>query len=283
MLIENGQRDVRQQWRQDSSLGCTCDRLAVGPHFRQDPSFEKAFTSARASLSPMRCRTFAIQSYMITVDTCRPSSTLTEDRSHEVKWGRTLDLPPDSVWWFLIVVSSTTSGGNLQKTKEFGLFTRLKRGTRYRVLERRSTRWQKNILVDQIVRLTGSRAVQHGLLLRRIGFRDSETNKVLVLLTNDLDSAAITIAKIYRQRWQIELFFKWIKQNLKIKIFLGRSRNAVMTQLWIAMIVYLITRLLEVPIPFQLVAERDTSPAPTQPFRAKKPQTATHRNTTSTS
>ena len=76
--------------------------------------------------------------------------------------------------------------------------------------------------------------------LRRIGYRDPETGKHYVFLTNALHLAANTIAAIYRERWQIELFFKWIKQNLKIKSFLGTSRNAVMTQIWVAMCMYLL-------------------------------------------
>ena len=70
--------------------------------------------------------------------------------------------------------------------------------------------------------------------------RDPETARHLVFLTNDFDSAASTIADVYRQRWQIELFCKWIKQNLKVKSFLGCSLNAVLTQLWVAMLPYLL-------------------------------------------
>ncbi len=76
--------------------------------------------------------------------------------------------------------------------------------------------------------------------LRRIEFHDEEQNKTLVFLTNNFSLAASTIAAIYKARWQIELFFKWIKQNLKIKSFLGTSKNAVMTQIWVAMCYYLL-------------------------------------------
>jgi len=76
--------------------------------------------------------------------------------------------------------------------------------------------------------------------LRRVGYRDPHTGKHYVFLTNNFALAASTIAAIYKSRWQIELFFKWIKQNLKIKSFVGTSKNAVMTQIWIALCVYLI-------------------------------------------
>ena len=73
-----------------------------------------------------------------------------------------------------------------------------------------------------------------------VRFRDPETGIQYYFLTNLFHLAAQTIAEIYKQRWQVELFFKWIKQNLKIKSFVGTSRNAVMTQLWIALCVYLL-------------------------------------------
>jgi putative transposase len=81
--------------------------------------------------------------------------------------------------------------------------------------------------------------------MRRIGYRDVETGKHYVFLTNNFKLSAHTIAKIYKARWQIELFFKWIKQNLKIKSFLGTSKNAVMTQIWIAMCIYLLLAFLK--------------------------------------
>ena len=76
--------------------------------------------------------------------------------------------------------------------------------------------------------------------MRRVEFYDEEKKKFLVFLTNNFKLAASTIAGIYKSRWQIELFFKWIKQNLKIKSFLGSSKNAVMTQVWVAMCYYLL-------------------------------------------
>ena len=76
--------------------------------------------------------------------------------------------------------------------------------------------------------------------LRRVSYRDPETDKFLVFLTNRFDLPALTIAEIYRNRWSVEIFFKWIKQNLSIKHFFGNSINAVKSQIWIAVCVYLI-------------------------------------------
>lgn len=76
--------------------------------------------------------------------------------------------------------------------------------------------------------------------MRRIGYRDPESGKFYDFLTNDFKLAASTIAAIYKDRWQVELFFKAIKGCLKIKKFVGQSRNAVLTQIWIALIIYLL-------------------------------------------
>ena len=81
--------------------------------------------------------------------------------------------------------------------------------------------------------------------LRRIGFRDPKTGKALVFLTNNFTEPALTIAQLYRCRWRIELFFKWIKQHLRIKAFYGNSDNAVRVQVWIAISVYLLVAILK--------------------------------------
>jgi IS4 transposase len=99
---------------------------------------------------------------------------------------------------------------------------------------------KKGILSDTSITLGGFysfRTFQSEL--RLIKYRDKETGKILMFLTNNFRLSAATIAAIYKARWQIELFFKWIKQNLKIKTFLGTSENAVLTQIWVAMIYYL--------------------------------------------
>ena len=89
---------------------------------------------------------------------------------------------------------------------------------------------------DQTVTLTGIKAQKIGLpTLRRVGYRDPETGHHYEFLTINYKLSANTIAAIYKQRWQVELFFKWIEQNLKIKAFLGNNENAVMTPIWIAL------------------------------------------------
>lgn len=99
---------------------------------------------------------------------------------------------------------------------------------------------------DQTVYLQGKQAaLDYPGPLRRVSYYDLETKKHLVFLTNNFDLPALTIALIYKRRWQIELFFKWIKQNLRIKAFFGTSDNAVKTQLWIAVCVYLLVAIVK--------------------------------------
>ncbi len=126
---------------------------------------------------------------------------------------------------------------------EQGVFfvTRLRAKAVYRVEERSKVIKGRGMTSDQIIQLNSAHALKRGApLLRRIGYRDPDTGKFYEFLTNHFKLAASTIAAIYKDRWQVELFFKAIKQNLKIKAFVGTSRNAVMTQIWIAMITYLL-------------------------------------------
>ncbi|MEK7731553.1 MAG: IS4 family transposase [Planctomycetota bacterium] len=119
--------------------------------------------------------------------------------------------------------------------------TRQKQGACYSVVERRPTKHLKDIYSDQTIQLKGFYSRQkYPDRLRRIRSKDPETGKIIVILTNNFDWSAQTIARIYKERWQIELFFKTIKQQLKIKSFVGTSRNALLSQLWVALITYLL-------------------------------------------
>jgi len=99
---------------------------------------------------------------------------------------------------------------------------------------------------DQTIALTTPKAKkQYPQHLRRVKFYDAEHDRYLVFLTNNFDLPALTIAKLYRCRWQVELFFKWIKQHLRIKRFFGTSENAVKTQIWIAIAVYVLVAIVK--------------------------------------
>jgi len=121
--------------------------------------------------------------------------------------------------------------------------TRMKDNAVYEVIERRAVPRNRNILSDEIIRLAGTGAPSkcpHPL--RRIVVWDAGKEREIVLLTNHLEFGATTIAEIYRERWQIELFFKALKQNLKIKSFVGVSENALRIQIWTALIALLLLK-----------------------------------------
>jgi IS4 transposase len=116
----------------------------------------------------------------------------------------------------------------------------------FKVLEKREVPQHRNILKDEIIRLTGVKAEEKcPYPLRRIEFYDPEKGEILVFLTNHLGLGATTVAAIYKDRCQIELFFKALKQNLKIKTFVGTSPNAVKIQIWTALIAILILGFLQ--------------------------------------
>jgi hypothetical protein len=123
--------------------------------------------------------------------------------------------------------------------------TRTKAGIQLNRLESRPVDRTTGLRSDHIVWLTHPRSVAHYPdRLRRVSYRDPEEGKVLVFLTNNFDLPALVIALLYKLRWRVELFFKWIKQNLRIKHFFGTNDNAVKTQVWIAVCVYVMVAIM---------------------------------------
>ena len=119
--------------------------------------------------------------------------------------------------------------------------TRYKAGVKLNRLESRPVDKSSGVRSDHIVWLRLPQSVAHYPdRLRRVTYRDPKEGKVLVFLTNNFDLPALVIAQLYKSRWQVELFFKWIKQNLRIKHFFGTTDNAVKTQVWIAICVYVL-------------------------------------------
>lgn len=124
--------------------------------------------------------------------------------------------------------------------------TRSKRGIRFKRLKSSPVDYSAGVRGDQLVRLKNAGSLKHyPERLRRIRYFDSETGKDLVFLTNNLVLPAAVVAYLYKCRWRVELFFKWIKQNLRIKHFFGTSSNAVKTQVWIAISVYVLVAILK--------------------------------------
>jgi hypothetical protein len=166
--------------------------------------------------------------------------TITDGKTSDIEAGRALEFPRGSM---VAIDRGYNDYAWYNQLTEKGIFfvTRLKSNAKTRVVSRRPVLSSKGLTSDQTIEFTGAQTVKKcPVQLRRIGYRDSETGKHYVFLTNNFKLAAKTIADIYKARWQVELFFKWIKQNLKIKSFIGTSKNAVMTQIWIALCVYLL-------------------------------------------
>ena len=166
-------------------------------------------------------------------------ATITDGIRHDVPVGREFDFPKGSV---VVIDKGYTDYGWYKQLTEKGIFfvTRQRTNAKYRVVERHKVNRSQGITSDQTIELTGVKFKDSSFpQLRRIGYRDAESGKHYVFLTNHFGLSAKTIADVYKDRWQVELFFKAIKQNLKIHAFVGNSRNAVLTQIWIALCAYL--------------------------------------------
>ncbi len=159
---------------------------------------------------------------------------MTTGKVHEINWARTLRLPKGS---FLCFDRGFTDYAwyNELTTSSIFFVTRLKSNADVQYLLKRAGRKSPGVTNDQNIRHKGVKAP-----LRLVAYTDAKTGVEYCFVTNAHHLKAKEIADIYKERWQIELFFKWIKQNLKIKTFLGSSSNAVLTQIWIALCVYLL-------------------------------------------
>jgi hypothetical protein len=187
-----------------------------------------------------RARKAGIKLHTVITDMLPKCVILTEAKIHDIQVGKTLQFDPGDL---LIFDRGYTDYAWLHTLHQKGVWfvTRLRSNACFEVMEEVENPSPDTVLADQIICLNSD----HGLTsypetLRRVHYRDSETGKEYVFLTNRCDLSALAIADLYRQRWQIELFFKWVKQNLKIKTFYGTSRNAVLIQIWTALIAYLL-------------------------------------------
>jgi len=165
---------------------------------------------------------------------------LSEGNENDMVQGRRFDFPKGSIVAF---DKGYVDYEWFKSLTDKGVFfvTRLRAKAVYEVVDEYAVTEGSGVLQDQDIQLSSAHALKRGApLLRRVVYRCPQTDKTYEFLTNHFELAAKTIAGIYKDRWQVELFFKAIKQSLNIHAFLGTSRNAVMTQLWIALIVYLL-------------------------------------------
>jgi len=171
---------------------------------------------------------------------------VTSGQVHELEVARTLSFTPGDL---LLLDRGYVDFAWLASLHRqgVGFVTRLPRHVRCQVVQKNPVPADAAVLADQTIRLTTVRSRnRYPETLRLVQYRDPDTGKEYVFLTNRLDLAALAVAGLYRQRWQIETFFRWIKQNLKIKSFYGTSENAVLIQIWTAMIAYLLLLWLKV-------------------------------------
>ena len=170
---------------------------------------------------------------------------ITEGSVHEINIAKGLSFPKGSI--VALDRGYTDYVLYARWTKEGVFFvTRQKGNADYTIVEERAVPEHRNINKDQIIRFNGYRSKKNfPYPLRRIEVWDEEKKESIILLTNHLTFGSTTISAIYKDRWQIEIFFKTIKQNLKIKTFVGTSPNALKTQIWTALIAILLLKYLK--------------------------------------
>lgn len=176
-------------------------------------------------------------------------AVITEGKQHEVRVARQLQYEPGTL---LVMDRGYNDYGWFTGLTQQGVYfvTRLKDNADYIVLQDRELPQRKGLLRDQVICFY--RQVRDGQegYFRRIEFHDEERDRVLVFVTNHMTLAAATVAAVYKQRWQIELFFKALKQSLRVKTFVGTSANALKTQIWAALIAMLLIKYLQLKATF---------------------------------
>jgi DDE family transposase/uncharacterized protein DUF4372 len=175
---------------------------------------------------------------------------ITDGKTHELNAARMLSLPPGS----MVAMDRAYNDYSLFAEwcdKDIGFVTRMKDHAVYEVLESNPDALKGAVRADELIVLTGvwtQGKCAH--ILRRVVVWDEDKQREIVLLTNLVEFAASTVARIYKERWQIELFFKALKQNLRVKSFVGTSANALKTQLWTALIAMLILKVMQLRATF---------------------------------
>lgn len=177
-------------------------------------------------------------------------AVVTEGKIHEIKVARKLKLERGTM---LVFDRGYTDYGWFEKLTEQGVYfvTRLKENAACLVVEKRQATGE-GVLADEIMALEkqAQANVETAPFLRRVRYWDKATQRELVFLTNHLDLPAATVAAVYKERWQIELLFKALKQNLRVKTFVGTTANALKTQIWTALIALLAVKFLQLQAKF---------------------------------
>ncbi len=178
-------------------------------------------------------------------------AVITDGKCFDHAAKRLFPLEPDSIYVF---DRGYMDYGWYRQIDDLGSFfvTRAKDNLTCRITGQQEIPLKNGLLYDRTIELTGPRTkTKYKKPLRLIGYYDADTAITYQFMTNNFKLAAFTIAQIYKARWQIELFFKWLKQHLKIKTFLGTSKNAVFTQIWVALCYFLLLAYIKFQTRFQ--------------------------------
>jgi Domain of unknown function (DUF4372)/Transposase DDE domain len=170
---------------------------------------------------------------------------ISDGKLHDVN---ILDILPLEVGAFYVMDRGYLDFARLNTISKSNAFfvIRAKSNHKFRRVYSHPTDRSTGLICDQSIMLTGFYSQKdYPEKIRRVKYYDAKTDKTLVFLTNNFSLPSMTIAELYRNRWQVELFFKWIKQNLRIKTFYGTSENAVKAQIWIAVSVYLLVAIMK--------------------------------------
>jgi len=176
-------------------------------------------------------------------------AVITEGKRHEVKVARQMQFEPDTLLVFDRGYNDYDWFATLTEQKVW-FVTRMKDNTDFFVVEDRTLPHRRGLVRDQVIGLHQLAAQGKECFLRRIEFYDEQQERTLVFLTNHLTLAAAAVAEVYKQRWSIELFFKALKQSLRIKTFVGTSANALKIQIWSALIAMLLIKYLQLKASF---------------------------------
>src|SRR5260370_3058514 len=171
-------------------------------------------------------------------------AVITEGKKHEVRVARQMPFAPGAILVFDRGYTDYEWFTNLTAQGVY-FVTRLKENADYGVVEKREVPQRRDVLRDEVVFFYKLAQAGRDAFFRRIEFYDEERDRLLVFLTNHRELAAATIASVYKERWQIELFFRALKQSLRVKTFVGTSANALKTQLWTALIAMRLVRYLQ--------------------------------------
>jgi Transposase DDE domain/Domain of unknown function (DUF4372) len=176
-------------------------------------------------------------------------AVVTEGKQHEVRVARQLHFAPGTI---LVIDRGYTDYEWFARLTEESVYfvTRLKDNADYGVVEEREIPQRKGLLRDQVIFFYKLAEAGVDCFFRRIEYLDEEQEQLLVFLTNHMTLAAATVAAVYKARWEIELFFKALKQNLRVKTFVGTSENALQTQIWTALIATLLIKYLQLRATF---------------------------------